>query len=357
MLKRLLRAVAIAMVTLLLVASPLMAIRNPDVFEILPVSAIVNPDAISFYCTGAVPIYRVFYDVMEAGDLLFVAEQYVNYAATPNETASEAFLFEVLNTSGNETIASVPLQAYEAQVISIYMDAAQVTSDNLSVGTAYIIRIVGNPLLFASETGNIVSATLNADDYVDQLLGVDDGVPTNNPLRNFLIGLADDLETCDSPPAGSEYLVTVSGFRYLSTTGGSIFLVGIPTLDVMCPILFQYVVTPMEGDAPETAGTYASALTPLQQWGSTVADGLTNFGLYLGINQALAGSLVLLMLIMGFAIYVYRQTTSGVAVLLLIGTTPYLGAWFGLMPIALAFVFTIIIIILMGFFFFSRGAL
>ncbi len=343
MLKKVLRATVSALLILILWASPVLAIANPD--------------TISFYAVGSVPVYKVFYDVLESGDILFTAEQFVHYVAPPSETASAAFLFEVLNVAGDETIASVPLQQYGAKPISIYMDAAQVTSASLSVGTAYIIRIVGNPLVFPSETGNIVSATLNADDYVDQLLGVDGNTPTNNPLRNFLIGMADDLETYDSPPAGSEYLVTVSGFRYLTTTGGSIFLEGIPTLDIMCQILFQNVVTPMEGDTPESTGAYVSTLSPLQQWGATSADGLTNLGLYLGINQALAGSLVLVMLIMGLAIYVYIRTTSGVAVLLLIGTTPFLGAWFGLMPIALAFIFTIIIIILMGFFFFSRGTL
>ncbi len=342
-LKKVLKAVVIALVVLMLVSSPVLAISNPD--------------AITFYAVGSVPIYKVFYDVSESGDLLFTAEQYVHYAATQNETASQAFLFEVLNTSGNVTIASVTLNQYGAKPISIYFDAAQVTSNSLSVGTAYIIRIIGNPLLFPSSVGNTVSATLSADDYVDQLLGVDNDIPTDNPLRNYMIGVADDLETNDSPPADSEYLTTVSGYRYLTATGASIFLEDNSALGSMCPILFANVVTPMEGDLPESTGTYASMLSPLNQWGSTVAVGLTNLGIFLGINQALAGSVVLVMIVMGFAVYVYSKTQSGISVLLLIGTTPFLGAWFGLMPIALAFIFTIIIVILMGFFFFSRGAL
>lgn len=325
---------------------------------VLPVLAIANPDAIRFYAVGATPVYRVFYDVRESGDMLFLAEQYVYYAVTPNETASEAFTFEVLTPNGTETIASVTLKEYGAKPISIYMNAAQVSLASISVGDSLILRIAGNPVMFSGYIGNSVNATLATSNYVDQLLGDDEGIPTANPLRNFIVNiLADDIEDYDSPPAGSEYLVTVSGVKYLSTTGGSIFLEGIPALDEMCPILFQYSMAPMESEVPESTGAYTSTLSPLAKWGETVSDGLTNLGLYLGISQGLAGSTVLMGLSIGLAFYVYGKTQSGLAVLLLVGTTPFLGAWLGLLPLALAFVFTILLVILMGFFFFSRGAL
>jgi hypothetical protein len=80
-------------------------------------------------------------------------------------------------------------------------------------------------------------------------------------------------------------------------------------------------------------------------------------GSYLGINQALAGSVILFLLASLLAFWFYQKTQSGVAVILLVGATPFLGAWMGLMPLALAFIFTIIIVALMAFFFFSRGAL
>jgi len=342
-LKKLFRALVAAIVAFVLIASPAFAMSNPD--------------AIQFYCVGTTPVYKAFYNVLEAGDMLFAAEQYVHYVVTQNISASEAFLFQLLNVAGNETIASVPLNDYEDKPISIYLTAAQVTSANLSVGGAYIIRIVGNPLIFPSTTGNIVSATLTGGDYVDQLLGADGGVATSNNLRNFMIAIAFDLETHDSPPAGSEYIITVQGVRYLTSIGGSMFITGIPGLDKMCPILFQYSTSPMTGDTPQSTGAYQSALSPLAKWGQTSADGLTNLGLYVGLNQQMAGSAMLLVLAMALAVWVYMRTESGIVVLLLMGVMPFIGAWMGLMPIALAFVFTIVLVILMGFFFFSRGAL
>ncbi len=345
--KRILRAFLAGLLVLLMLASPVLAI--------------INPADVQFYAVGSVPVYKAFYNVIEDGDRLFAAEQFVHYAVAPNETASEAFLFEVLNIGANTTIASVPLNQYEAKPISIYMTATQVTAANatntMDVGTALILRITGNPLLFTSTTNNTANVTLDALAYVDQELGDDGGVATNNNLRNFLIGMAEDIEDYDSPPVGSEYITTVSGVKYLTTTGGAIFLEGIPALDAMCPILFQYAVSPMQGDEPQSTGAYTSVLTPLNLWGQTVANGLTNLGLYLGLSQALAGSAVLLMLVVGLAIYSYTKTQSGVATILLIATAPFLGAWFGLMPLALAFIFTIVVVVLLGYFFLSRGAL
>jgi hypothetical protein len=275
----------------------------------------------------------------------------------PGSAASEAFLFELLNTSGNVTIASTPLKNYGDKPISLYLTAAQVASASLTVGDACRVRITGNPLLFPSPTGNSVNATLGASDYVNQLLGADGGVATSNNLRNFLIGMAENIEDYDNPPTGSEYILTVTGVRYLTMTGGSIFLEGIPSLDVMCPILFQYSTAPMEGDKPVSTGAYTSTLSPLAKWGQTTADALTNLGIYLGINQVLAGSAVLVVLVAGLAVFAYVKTQSGISVLLLIGTTPFIGAWLGLMPMALAFIFVIVIVVLLGYFFLSRGAL
>ena len=322
-----------------------------------PVLAIGNPNTISFG-TGTLPLYKVFENVLETGDMLFIVESYVYYAVTPTDYgADESFLFEVLNTTGTVTLLSTPLNEYGDRPISIYQMASQVTALGLTSGTAYGLRITGNPLIFASPIGNTVTTYLTGADYVDQLLGVDGGVADQNLLRNYLIKMADNMEANDSPAPGDEYIVTIQGIRYLTTDGGDIFMEGTPMLSSMCPILFQTGFESMTGDTPESTGTYAETLTPAQKWGETSARGLTMLGSYLGINQALAGSVVLFGLVLMFAVFLYRQTQSGIAVLLLVAATPFMGAYLGLMPQALAFILTIAIVLLVGYFFFSRGAL
>lgn len=336
-------ALLVAILVILLMTSPVMAIANPNAID---------------FGTGTIPLYKVFENVLETGDMLFVAEQYVHYVAEPSDyTASEAFLFEVLDVAGVVTLLSTPLNEYENKPISIYQTASEVVDLGLVSGTAYVLRITGNPIIFGAPAGNTVTAALAASDYVDQLLGVDGGDATANPLRNFLILMAENIEANDSPAAGYEYIEPIQGIRYLTIIGGDIFIQGIPALGTMCPILFQTSLTVMTSDAPESTGTYALTLTPLQKWGATTANGLTQLGNYLGISQALAGSVVLFAIVIAFAVYIYMKTQSGIAALLLVAACPFFGAFMGLMPIALAFIFTIVIIVLMGYFFFSRGAL
>jgi len=326
------------------------------IFVCLPVLAIVNPDDIAFG-TGTEPDYGVFYDVLEEGDILFVAEGLVEYAIIPTDySANESYLFEVLNTIGTEVYLSTPLNEYNNRPISIYQSAAQVTALGLTVGTAYGLRITPNPLVMvASEGVNQITAYLDVADYTDQMLGIDNGVPTANPLRNFLIDMAENIQTYDSPT--DDYLVAVQGYYYLSLTGGDIFIEGIPALTSMCPILFQAGLESIQSDKPSSYGSYGSALNPQNQWGDTVSMGLTNIGVYLGVNQALAGSVVLLFMVIMLGVFIYAKTQSGIVVLLLLGAAPFMGAYLGLMPLALAFIFVIVMVTLLGYYFFSRGAL
>jgi len=340
---RKIRAFIISIVVFILAASPVFAITNPD-----------NID----FGTGADTLYKVFENVIETGDMLFVAEGYVNYVAPADfapYSAGDAFLFEVLDVAGVVTLLSVPLNQFGDRPISIYQTAAQVTAVGLVTETAYKLRITGNPTVFPLPTGNTVTVTLTPTDYVDQSIGKDTAVPTENDLRNFLIDMAENIEVEDSPAL--DYIVDVQGYRYLSSGGADIFIEGIPGIQSFCAILFQYSIEPIESDAPASTGSYALTLTPLEKWGETTANGLTNLGVYLGINQALAGSLVLMVLVMGLAAFVYSRTKSGVTVLLMVSSMPFLGAYLGLMPMALAFIFVIMVVVLMGYYFFSRGAL
>lgn len=321
-------------------------------FLVSPVAyAISNPDNIDFG-TGTTMTYKVFENVLETGDWLIPVEGWVYYATPPTDyTAEEAFLFELLNTAGNVTIRSTTLNEYGDRPISIYMSADTVTSLGLVSGTAYGLRLTGNPLIFPSTTNNTKTIYLAAGDYIDQSVATD----TNNPLRDYLIMMADHIEDYDSP--SSPYITSVLGVKYLTLDGGDIFIEGIPNIASMCPTLFQAGLEPMPSEPPSSTGSYALTLTPGQKWGATAAQGLTDLGVYLGINQALAGSTVLFILVIMFAVFAYAKTESGVSVLLMVAATPFLGAYLGLMPMALAFIFVIIIITLLGYFFFSRGAL
>lgn len=284
--------------------------------SVLPAYAISNPTSIT-WGTGVSNTYDVFYNVIETGDWLITAEGYVHYASTPTDyTAAQAFLFELLDTAGTTTLVSIPLVAYEDRPISIYLSPTRVTTLGLTTGTAYKIRITGNPIIFPTQTGNTITATLAPTDFINQTLGADSSPPTDNLLRNNLITMMMHIDTHDAP--ATSYLTSVGGYQYITTDGANIMIAGIPGLTSMCPILFQSGSEPMSANPPEHTGAYAQTLTPQQKWGTVVANGLTNIGVYLGVNQALAGALVLFILAIMLAVGIYQATQSSIAVLLLV---------------------------------------
>jgi hypothetical protein len=170
-----------------------------------------------------------------------------------------------------------------------------------------------------------------------------------------MMDIAYNIEVYDTPLVS--YLVSIGGVDYLTPSGTDIFLEGVPGLSTMCPVLFQYSANPVDGDQPSSTGDYAATLTPLAKWGAGTASALTMIGLWLGINQALAGATVASILGGLLAIFVYKKLESGMATLMLMASYPFFIAWMGLMPLALAFVIMMLIVILGGWFFFRQGAL
>jgi hypothetical protein len=319
-----------------------------------PVFAISNPASLDF------GLVKAFYNVLETGDMLFLAEVVFDSAYAPVDyDASEAYIFDILNVAGTATYASTPLNDYGNRPIGIYLTKTRVDTLGMTPNIEYKVRVSGNPLIFPSQTGNTVIATMDiggdTGHWINQTLGADSDPPEDNLLRNNVIQIAHDMEDYDTPT--DAYLVDVEGHRYLTSVGANLLLAGIPNLNGMCQIAFQTSIAPITGDPQENTGTYALTLTPSQKWGNTIASGLTNLGLYLGIGQALAGSVILFIVAISLAIFIYTKTESGVVVLLLIAATPILGAYLGLMPIALAFVMVIMIVVLLGYFFLSRGVL
>lgn len=316
-----------------------------------PVFAITAPDSLSFVR------YGVFCNVMEAGDMFFTAEARCIYAAEPTDyTASEAFLFELVDTDGSTTLSSVPITDYGDRPIGIYLTAAQVTALGLVVGNGYYLRVTGNPLItFTPATVTPAMTVLVATDYDDVELGVGDELPTDNPLRNLLIAMGTAMEDYDTPTL--PYIIVVDGYKYLTPTGAALFTVAFPGLNYACPILFQTSIEPMSGDLPESTGAYADSLTIFNKWGSSTQNGVSALADFLGVGVPLAGSLIMSVLGMALAIYIYQRTESGIVVLLAVVALPFIGAFMGLVNLALAFVIAIAITALLGYYFLSRGAL
>jgi hypothetical protein len=340
--KVILKSILISVVLLLVIVSPVLAITNPDTIS---------------FGTSSTPSCKVFYNVFETDDWYIIAEGNVYYAVEPTDySASSAYVLELLDSTGTTVLLATPLQEYGDRPIGMYVSATQVATLGLTVGSLYQLRISGNPLIFPSMVGNSVTVVLSPTDYIDQELGADGGVPTENAMRNFCIGVAENIQKNDAPPAGYEYIIAVGQYRYLTANGSAVFTMGLPSIIDACPILFQSSISQMQDDEPtSTNGTYASMISASEQWGETTANGLRMLGIWVGLSESVAGMVVLSILSLLLAFYVYKRTNNGVITLLVIVFCPFVGAFLGLMNLALAFIIAMVIVILFGFYFFGKG--
>lgn len=320
-----------------------------------PVLAIANPDNI-WFGTTADKYVRVFENVYETGDMLFLAEGFVDYASAPTDyTASEAFLFEVRSTDNTTVIRSRPLESYGDRPISIYFTPAQVVSEGLASGSAYVMRITGNPMIFSTltEGTNMISYTLASEDWYNQALSTE----VTNYLKNMCIAIAYRMETEDSVAAGT-YVAVSDGEDYLTTTGANLFLAGIPSLNIFVPSLFQITTSVMVAEEPAATGAYTANITPLLRLGTTISTGISHIGEWLGVSQAVAAGLMLMSLMVMLSVWLYKKTESGKVVLGVgIAATLPVGTFLGLSPMVLLFIIVIFIALLMGYYFLTRGAL
>lgn len=321
-------------------------------FFVAPAFAISDPDDIEFGSGTNTNMYQVFQNLDEDGDMLFVAETYIHYATPPTDYAcSQAFLFELLDTDGTTVLYATPVLEYENYVTSIYLTATQ--AESLTWGSAYSVRLTGSPSIFGTPTEgtNQKTASLMESDYIDDTPA---GTSVTG-LRIFCLDVAEDLEANDDPT--DDYIITVEGVDYLTTTGGNIFLAGVPNLNVYCPTLFQTTSGPIELEDVGETGAYAETRDYRQILGETIGNGISNFGSWMGMGDTMAGIAVMFGIILLVCGYLYIKTQSplvpdAIAISLLL-----LGGYLGLVPLALAFTVTLFIAIITLYYFFTRGAL
>jgi hypothetical protein len=96
----------------------------------LPVYAAPSPDVIS------IEYGKVFQNIFEDGDQLYICRYKLNYATEPGDDASDLFIFAI--TSGDTVLRDRPLLSggYGDDVIAIYLAG----DDTLEWGTDWIER-------------------------------------------------------------------------------------------------------------------------------------------------------------------------------------------------------------------------
>ena len=115
----------------------------------VPVYAIADPDT-----PPAINAVYVYEDLLDAGDAGVFIDYYLDYAAIPSETVSEAYLVIFIDTDGTtqlQTVAPYTFtdSGYGRGIVWIYFTPAEVTAYGLTSANVALYRVwlTGNPTL------------------------------------------------------------------------------------------------------------------------------------------------------------------------------------------------------------------
>lgn len=309
-----------------------------SLIPIQPCLAIDNPDSITL---GSA---KVFQNVFENGDMLFVVLYDVEYASEPTEDAGDAFLFNLYN--GSTLIGQRQLNYYRYNVISMYYDATDALA--LTWGAGYKCRITGNPALFTTLTEgvNMVTYTLGASNWITGTMTESRGL-----LRIHCLDLAELLQA----DWGFDLIVTTVSGTYLNSDGRTTFLDAIPGLDTAIPNLFQMSSGSMVVDWNTNTGAYQTELAMGTKAGTKIAAAFTGIGTYIGVSgQTAAGLFMCLIALMVIGI-VFFYSGNTIAAMVLSIPIVIMGNWLGLVPLVITWVAAMIVVLYFMYHIWLRG--
>lgn len=232
----------------------LIAVVGILVVALLPilVYAIANPDS-----PPQVRAVYVFEDCLETGDVGVLIDYYIDYAAIPDETATEAYLASFIDTDGStqlETVAPYTFvnSGYRRGMIWIYFDATSASGYGLDSANQALhsVWLMGNPTVASGWPGDPPKTIAGIDDW--QTTGV-----TATLLALRILYFADQLELAWELDMIEE---TSLGSR-LTSAGESYFMNVIPNLRTMAPSCFSAgTVDPVYEDLDYSA-TFGATMT------------------------------------------------------------------------------------------------
>lgn len=254
------------------------------IFLLMPVYvyAIADPDS-----PPQVTAVYIYEDLLEDADCGVLIDYYLDYAVTPDETATEAYMASFIDTDGTTQLGTVAPYSFDTKgygrgLIWIYFSAADVVTYSIDRTdmALYSVWLMGNPTVPSGWVGDPPKTTANIDYWQD-------GGDTAVLFALRILELADELEL-----AWSEDLIeaTVSGNR-LTATGEEYFTNVVASLRTIAPNCFASVtIEPTQEDldyttefgATMTNGTGTVVGSPI-----TLAEGANT------CNVTVAGTFIL----------------------------------------------------------------
>jgi len=309
-----------------------------------PVLAISNPDSITLYSSS-----KAFQDVFETGDLLFITRYNVEYATEPIESADVAFNMVLYNTSGTVILASRPLNYYQENIISIYLDSSQVSSLGIVYGSNLMIKISGNPTLFSTLTEdiNVKSYTLSASDWNTEI----------SLLSDYCIMLANTLEDdwIESGWDGTLLTTTTSGNQVLNSSGVTVFEDAIPGITSRITELSYLSSSGIIIQSGSINGTQEEDTTITNKLGTTITSAFSGIGEFIGISGEMASGLWILLFVLSVMAIIFLGSGNSTGAMILSVPIVVMGAYLGAIPMSLLYTIGMFIVTYVFYFIWLRG--
>jgi hypothetical protein len=256
--------ILVALFLLLPIASPVFAIADPD-----------SPPAVNGVW--------VYHDLLEDGDVGVLVDYFIDYAAPPTETATEAYLAAFIDTDGSTILRATALYTYVDSgyghgYIWTYFTPTEVAAYSIDSADSalYSVWLMGNPTLAW------------AGDPPKTTAGIDYWQPASTSTATLfalrILAAADGLELdwsldmIEATPLGNK----------LTAIGEEYFVNVVPNLRTIAPAAFSSgteMLTPADIDysldfgAEMTDGTGTVAGSPI-----TLTEGVNN------VNVTVAGT-------------------------------------------------------------------
>jgi len=309
----------------------------------VPVFAISNPNSISLNTS------KVFQNIFVNGDVLFIGEHNVDYATSPNESADEAFQFQMKSADDTTIIRTKGITDYQWSLTSHYFTPSQVTSSNITWGSLYVTRIIGDPILFPVPVEGTTQATktLTSTDW-----NIDGSITSKELLRLYLLQVARRIEN----DSGQTLLFSdYNGNKVLNSTGRAIFLAALPNIDTVIPTLFQTFASNPNFNSVSINSTFEDATVLSSNMGTKIENAFEGIGNFFGISKEMAAGSWLMLFALTIASIVFLNTGNTTGAIILTIPIIVTGAFLGAIPIAFLFTFGFLAVTYAAYFFWLRG--
>jgi len=275
-------AIVSALTAIILMATPVLAISNPD-------------------STPVVEDIFVYRNLLETGDWLIIVYENTPYATEPTDyTYPQAFVWRLIDTDNTTEIAqslgyTYHDSGYGWNVISFYLNASNVTGAGLTWQDPLKLRLSGTPAAFATPPSYTYEIPISA--YSSLTVGTD----VRAGLSAQVLIISSQLDVNWGLSTTTSLLADYETGTFLSIYGQAFWRGAVYGIQALAPGAFPVIIENINTDPRLFSANYSAALAA-QLAGQSLGNAMSAGEDFLDVDYNLFGLLILLAIVFGLII-------------------------------------------------------